>query len=71
MAIGQAFQNVPEIGERLDVVELGGGDKRTHRCPSSGSAIGSSEQVVLAAEGDRSDCALDVSAPLAPASQVR
>src|ERR1700722_13752520 len=59
MAVGQAFQNVPEIGERLNVVELGGGDERTHRCPSSGSAVGSGEQVVLAAEGDRSDGALD------------
>ena len=40
-------------------IELGGRDERTDRCPSRGSAVGSSEQVVLAAEGDWSDCALD------------
>jgi Protein of unknown function (DUF3750) len=54
MSVGQAFQHVPEIGKRLNVVELGGGDERTHRCPSSGSAVGwfgRTPELIFAADG--------------------
>ena len=40
IAIGQTFQHVSEIGERLDVVELGGRDEGTNRCPARSSAVG-------------------------------
>jgi hypothetical protein len=41
------------IGEGLDVVELGGGDEGADGCPTVGAAVGSGEQVVLAAQGHR------------------
>lgn len=48
-------QNIPEIGEGLDVVELGAGDEQTvaqRWAPPS-------DQVVLAAERYRADGSLD------------
>jgi hypothetical protein len=56
---GHALGHVLEIGEGLDVVELGGGDERANGCPTLGAAVGSGEQVVLAAERDGTDRALD------------
>ena len=50
MAVGHAFQHVPEVGERLDAVELCGGEQGRDGGPAFGAAIRSREQVVLAAE---------------------
>ena len=59
MAVGHAFQNVLEIGERLDVIELCGGQQRGDDRPAGCAAIGSGEQMVLAAERDGPDGAFD------------
>ena len=59
MPVRCTLEHVLEIGEGLDVVELGGGDERADRCPSVGTAVGSGKQVILAAERDGTDCALD------------
>ena len=59
MAVGHALEHVLEIGEGLDVVELGGGEEGGDGRPAVGAAIGSGEQVVLAAERDGADGALD------------
>lgn len=59
MTVGQAFEDVLEIGERFDIVELGGGDERADGGPALGTAIGSGKEVVFSAEGDRADGALD------------
>ena len=59
MAVGHAFQHILEVGEGLDVVELCGADEGADRCPACGAAIGSCEQVVLAAERDGADGAFD------------
>src|SRR6267154_5856189 len=59
MSAGHAFQHVLEIGEGLDLVELGGSDEGADGCPSGAAAVGSGKQVVLATERDRADAALD------------
>jgi hypothetical protein len=50
MSARHAFQHVLEIGEGLDLVELGGGDEGADGCPSGAAAVGSGKQMVLAAE---------------------
>src|SRR5258708_10373094 len=50
MSAGHAFQHVLEIGEGLDLVELGGSDEGAGGYPSGASAVGSGKQVVLATE---------------------
>jgi hypothetical protein len=40
MSAGHAFQHVLEIGEGLDVIELGGGNEGTDGCPSGAAAVG-------------------------------
>lgn len=52
MAVGHAPQHVLEVGERLDVIELCGRQQRGDDCPALGPAIGSGEQMVLAAKGN-------------------
>src|SRR6266540_3826801 len=59
MAVGQTLQDVLEVSKRLDVIELCSGDQRGDDRPALRAAIGSREQVVLAAERDRADGALD------------
>src|SRR6266436_7574419 len=59
MALGHALQDVPEIGERLDVVELCRGDEGTNGGPSLSATIGAGEQMVLAPKRDGSDRAFD------------
>src|SRR5258708_10899714 len=59
MSAGHAFQRVFEIGEGLDLVELGGSDEGADGCPSGAAAVGSGKQLVLAADRDRADDALD------------
>src|SRR5258708_2800194 len=55
MALGHALQDVPEIGERLDVVELCRGDEGTNGGPSLSATIGAGEQMVLAPKREGSD----------------
>ena len=50
MAVDRSVEDVFEVGIGLDAIELGGGDERTDRCPSDGSAIGPSEEMILAPE---------------------
>jgi hypothetical protein len=59
MAVGHALEDVLEVGKGLYVVELCGGDKGADGGPADAAAIGASEQVVLAAKCNRSDCAFD------------
>ena len=58
MSAGRAFEYVLEIGEWLDVVELGGCDERADGCPAVCTAIGPGKEMVLAAERDGPDGAL-------------
>jgi len=51
MTVGHAFQHVLEVGERLDIIKLCSGQQRSDDCPAGRAAVGSGEQVVLAAEG--------------------
>jgi hypothetical protein len=51
MSARHAFQHVLEIGEGLDLVELGSGDEGADGCPSGAAAVGSGKQMVLAPEG--------------------
>jgi hypothetical protein len=57
--VRNVFEHVLEIGEGLDVVELGGGDERADRCPAFNASVGSGKQVVLATERNGADRALD------------
>lgn len=50
MAVGHAVQYVLEVGERLDIVELCGGQQRSNNRPAGRTAVGSGEQMVLAAQ---------------------
>ena len=59
MPVRHALERVLEIGEGLDVVELGGGDEGADRGPAVGAAVGSGKQVIFAAERDRPDRALN------------
>src|SRR5262249_21475245 len=59
MALGHALKDVSQVSEGFDVVELGGSDERAHGGPARATAVGTGEQVVLATEGDRSDCAFN------------
>jgi len=45
MAVGHALEDVIEIAAGLDVVELGGGEKRYDDGPSVGATIGTRERV--------------------------
>lgn len=49
MPCGHALEYVGQIGERLDVVEPGGGDEGADCRPTVGAAVRAGEQVVLAA----------------------
>ena len=59
MAVGHALEDVFEIGERLDVIELCGGDERADGGPADAAAVRAGEQMVLAAERDGPDGAFD------------
>ena len=52
-------KDVGQIGGGIDVVELAGGDERGDDCPVLAAAVGPCEQVVLSAQSDRPDGALD------------
>jgi hypothetical protein len=53
VAAGHAHEHVLEIGEGLDVVELGGCYEGADGRPAVGAAVRSGKKVVLAAEGNR------------------
>ena len=57
--VGHALELVLEVGEGLDVVELGGGDEGADGCPTVGAAVGSGEQMVFAAERDGANGTFD------------
>src|SRR6516165_7741846 len=59
MAVDHSFKHISEIGEGLEVVELGCGEERSYNGPALAAAVRAREQMVLAAERDRSDGALD------------
>ena len=59
MSVGHAFQHVLEAGERLDVVEFGGGKKGSDYRPAGCPAIVAGEEVVLATERDGPNGAFD------------
>ncbi len=59
MTVSHALEHVFEVGERLDVIELCCGDKRANGGPACAAAVRACEQMVLAAERDRSDGTLD------------
>jgi hypothetical protein len=59
VAAGHAREHVLEIGEGLDVVELGGGYEGADGRPAVGAAVRSGKKVFLSAEGDRPDRALN------------
>jgi len=59
MGVGDALEGVFEVSERLEIVELGGGDERADGGPANATYVRSDEQMVLATERDRSDRAFD------------
>ncbi len=59
MAARHAFEHVVEVGEGVDVVELGGGNEGANRGPAVGTPVGSGKQMVLASQRDGSDRALN------------
>src|SRR5688572_24065933 len=59
MTIDQALQHILEIGIGFDLIELRGLDERAYHGPAFATAIGAGEQVILAAEGHRSDRPFD------------
>ena len=59
MARAEPFKNVLEVGIWLNAIELGGRDQRAEHRPANGAAVGSCKQMVLAAESDGADGALD------------
>ena len=53
MAVNHSFEHISEIGEGLEVVELGRGEKRSDNGPAIAAAVRAGEQMVLAAERNR------------------
>lgn len=55
MAVDDPVEDVGQIGERLDVIELGGFDQRSNRRPMLRSSVRTCKEGVLAVEGDWPD----------------
>ena len=53
MAVNHSFEHISEIGEGLEVVELGRGEERSDNGPAIAAAVRAGEQMVLAAERNR------------------
>jgi hypothetical protein len=51
--IGDAPEEVPQVGERIDAGELAGFDQAVDRRGAVAAGVGAGEQPVLAAEGNR------------------
>ena len=50
--VGDAGEDVAEVGFRVDAVELGGFDERVHGGSSFAAAIGAGEEIIFPADGD-------------------
>jgi len=50
--IRDALEHVVQVGEGLDVVELGGADEGVERRGALSAGIGSGEEIILSAQGD-------------------
>jgi hypothetical protein len=59
MAVGQAFQDVLEVGERLHAIEFCRGQQRRDGRPARCTTVGTGEEMVLAAKRDRADRSFD------------
>src|SRR6266566_6637905 len=59
MAFGHALQDVPEIGEGLDVIELCRCNEGADGGPSLSPAVGAGEQMILAPQRHGSDRTFD------------
>src|SRR5882672_10889044 len=59
MACDDLGEYVAQIGLRIDAVHLAGFDERGNDRPVLATAVGAGEEVVLAAERDRTDRTLD------------
>ncbi len=55
MTVCHALEDVIEVGVGLDIVELGGGEKRGDDSPSIATAVGSGEQMVFSPQCHRPD----------------
>jgi hypothetical protein len=73
MSVDHPLQHVAQIRIGFDVIELAGRDQRADDRPALAAAVAAREQVVLAAECDRSDCAFDgiVSSSTRPSCRKR
>jgi hypothetical protein len=56
MSLGDALQHVLEVGPAFDAQQVAGAHERVDRRRTLGALVGSSEQPVLPADGDASDC---------------
>jgi hypothetical protein len=59
MAVDDLGEDVGEIGVRIDAAQLAGFDQRRDYGPVLAAAVGTGEEGVLAAEGDRANGTLD------------
>ena len=64
MAVGQAFQDVLEVGERLDAIEFCSGQQRRDGRPARCTAVGTGEEALSMLEHEKFDCmVLDLRLP--------
>ena len=56
--IGDTANHFAQVGFGIEAVELSGFDERIDCGGAYTAGVGSCEQIVLAAQGERSDCAL-------------
>jgi len=59
VAINHAPEHVFEVGVGFDVIQLARFDERADRRPACAAAVGSGEEMVLAAKSNGADRALD------------
>ena len=59
MALGNGFERFGQVAERFDAVEFAGFDQRRGAGPGMRAFIMTGEQMVLAAEGQRTDAVLN------------
>jgi hypothetical protein len=59
MSVAHALENVGKICVGLDAIEFAGFDERAQDRPAVSAAVAAGEEMVLAAEADRADRALD------------
>jgi hypothetical protein len=59
IAVGDGCQSCPEIGERLDAVDLAGFDQRGDAAPGDAAFVVTWEERIFAIEGDGPDLVFD------------